>query len=61
MYKCIFNSTTGQIYAICSNLQDFSMLSSNYKNVDWISIDEQPRTLKNFNWRVDLVTRQLLK
>jgi hypothetical protein len=61
MYKCIFNKTTGQIFAICRPEQDFQAVLGNYIDADWIDIDSQPTTLRNLNWYVNVETRELVK
>jgi hypothetical protein len=57
--KCIFNKTTGQIYAICTPEQDFQSMLDNYANADWIEINSGPGSLRNFTWRVNPDSREL--
>ena len=61
MYKCIFNKTTGQIFAICSPKQDYLSVLNNYEDADWIEIEKGPDSLRNFTWSVNPITRELEK
>jgi hypothetical protein len=61
MYKAIFDLTTGKIVAICLPQQDAQAVMSNYSNVDMTEINELPESLRNFNWHIDLETKELVK
>ena len=60
MSKCLFNRTTGAIYAFASNNQNIDALSSNYEDVDIIETDYKITRIKPITpIRVNLVTRQV--
>jgi hypothetical protein len=61
MYQAIYDNTTGNILAYCRPEQNLTVLISNYTNVDYINIDELPKTLRNLAWHVDVDSRQLIK
>jgi hypothetical protein len=61
MYKAIFNKTTGNIVAICMPQQDYLAVMENYENVDVADIDQQPSSIRNINWHIDLETKELVK
>ena len=60
MKKCLFNRTTGHIYAFCYPDQDADAVASNYEDVDVIETDYHVKTIKRMTpIQVNLVTRQV--
>jgi hypothetical protein len=41
--------------------QDYLAVMGNFSNVDFTDISELPESLKNFNWHIDLETKELVK
>lgn len=60
MQKCLFNRTTGQIYAFAGYDQNIDALASNYTDVDIIETDYRVMRVKPITpIQVNLTTRQV--
>jgi len=60
MTKCLFNRTTGKIYAFCYPDQDADAVASNYEDVDVIETNYRVMRVKPITpIQVNLVTRQV--
>jgi hypothetical protein len=62
MYKCLFDKTTGQIFAFCMPTQNLDRLMSNYTNCDYIETDYVANKIKHMTpIKVDIATRQVVE
>jgi hypothetical protein len=60
MTKCLFNRTTGQIYAFAGPDQNIDAVASNYTDVDMIDTDYRVTRVKPITpIQVNIVTRQV--